>query len=194
MIKRLPTQIKLPNSIYTVQFKSLDAPQTNFGDFSLIDYSIILPKCTTIYSKYQYFLFISHCIASTYCLTVTPPILSTISFIMYSLCEKNNILKLFNQCKSTSKLSAVIEVYPFHLNVRYGKDDEFDENGLGTFSPKIQEILIRASVPWDVKCVVLLHEFFEWVNSIFYIKMRHSDIQTFAEGWTFVLRMNSFTT
>lgn len=197
MIKRLLPEIALPN--YTLNFEFEERVQdgtrinyaNSFGELSLKDYRITLMKMGGEFDKYLYATFINYSIANAYDVNLTKHKAYVLGQFTYHILTYNDLLQRFkNFTKKTEFAPFTISVPSFELDVEYHTEETAP---LGIINVPRQRIQIYSECVAALKNVILIHELFEWANTMYNTSLKHIEIQSLSEGLVYVINNNKFT-
>lgn len=197
MIKKLLPEIALPN--YTLNFEFEERPPqeeklnyaSSFGELSLKDYRITIMKLGGEFDKYLYATFITYSIASAYDVNLTKHKAYALGQFTYHILTYNHFLRLFKRFAGKTEFAPfTVSVPSFELNVEHHKEESAP---LGIINVPKQRIQIYSECVSNLKNVILMHELFEWANTMYNVNLKHIEIQSLSEGLVYVINNNRFT-
>lgn len=196
MIKRMPSEIQLPNYKLSVEF--VDASElidenssSSFGELSLKDYKIKLSSTGSVFDRYLYSTFIMYSIGSAYDVNLSKHKAYSVGQFVYHILQFNSPRKIFKHFTRKSKFDDfIVSVPSFELEVQPHMEERVP---LGTISIINRKIDIFYECIPELKNVILFHELFEWANTLYHLRLKHIEIQSLAEGLVYVLTNNEFT-
>jgi hypothetical protein len=190
-------ELFLPN--YTINFEFEErAPQetkmnyaNSFGELSLKDYRITLTRMGGEFDKYLYATFITYSIANAYDVNLTKYKAYALGQFTYHILTFNNFLTLFKHlAKKNEFMPFTVSVPSFQLNVESHTEEDAP---LGVINVPKQRIQIYSECIANLKNVILMHELFEWANTMYNTRLKHIEIQSLSEGLVYVINNNRFT-
>jgi len=197
MIKQLLPEIALPNYNLNFEFEKREQNEkvnyvNSFGELSLKDYRITIMKMGGEFDKYLYATFVCYSIANAYDVNLSKHKAYALGLFTYHILTYNSFVKLFKQFTKRSVFTPFkVAVPSFNLEVEPHTEDDAP---LGIINVPKQRIQIYSECVPKLKNVILIHELFEWANTMYNLSLKHIEIQSLSEGLVYVLNNNNFTT
>lgn len=192
----MPSEIALPNYNLNFEFEERDQDErvnyvNSFGELSLKDYRITIMKMGGEFDKYLYSTFITYSMANAYDVNLSKHKAYALGLFTYHIMTYNDLLKLFKMFTKKSEFAPFkIAVPSFELDVEHHTEEAAP---LGVINVPKQRIQIYAGCIPALKNVILVHELFEWANTMYNLSLKHIEIQSLSEGLAYVLTNNKFT-